>query len=586
MIAGQGYRPEIEGLRAIAVLAVVLCHAEVPGFSGGFLGVDIFFVISGYLIARNCLAELDAGSFSLAGFYERRARRIGPALLVMMAICAPVAAVLLAYEPLQNFGQSLIATVLFSNNILLTMTSGYWDLDSQFKPLLHTWSLGVEEQFYLLFPLLLLSLGRRRRVFAITVTAILIVSLFGGWWLARDHADAAYYLLPSRAWQLAAGVLVALMRQRRTGWLAFAGLALIATAIGIGREGATPASPEAIAATLGAVLVLACAAGTQAGGMLGAKAMQWIGGLSYSLYLWHQPIFALRRIEATAAPVTSDYVVLLPLVLLFAWASTCWVEPHYRSSARVPFPQFGRTFLALGAALAAVGAALHLGDGFPQSRFGAVSWGLQKGYNERIHIYATAHFSPNMQSRILLIGNSRARDFGNVMIEGGILKTSALVYRENFDPCSQAALGSDIVQDATLIIIESSAWSKACLAHLPILQSHGRRVLVLGPRQFGYSIEPWLRLTLAQKVALRVEPITDQLEWNSELSQSIPRNIYINFYALLSPDGRGLPLFDERGLLVSGDRVHLTRQGAQLFARRLSSDPRLGFLRPAANQKL
>ena len=151
------YRPEIDGLRALAVIPVILVHSGFELFSGGFIGVDLFFVISGYLITTIIIEDIEKKKFSIINFYERRARRILPALFFVMLVCIPFAWAWMLPDPLENFGQSLVASVLFVNNVLLLITSGYWELASEFKPLLHTWSLGVEEQYYLFFPLFLSS---------------------------------------------------------------------------------------------------------------------------------------------------------------------------------------------------------------------------------------------------------------------------------------------------------------------------------------------------------------------------------------------------------------------------------------------
>ena len=153
--ATLGYRPELDGIRAIAVLAVILFHAGYTSFSGGFVGVDIFFVISGYLITNILCADLEQGSFSIGRFYQRRIRRIAPALLMTILVSIPFACLLMLPDDLQNFGQSAVATILFANNVLLLVTSGYFAGEIQFKPLMHSWSLGVEEQYYVVIPLLL-----------------------------------------------------------------------------------------------------------------------------------------------------------------------------------------------------------------------------------------------------------------------------------------------------------------------------------------------------------------------------------------------------------------------------------------------
>jgi peptidoglycan/LPS O-acetylase OafA/YrhL len=172
------HRADIDGLRAIAIIPVVLEHAGAPIFPGGFVGVDVFFVISGFLITGILRREMASGSFSLTRFYERRARRLLPALLVMTLFCIPFAWAWMLPEFLANFGQSIVATLLFSNNILLALTSGYWALESAFKPLLHTWSLGVEEQFYIVFPLLLFLVWKAGKAWQLGMIAFVgILSL-------------------------------------------------------------------------------------------------------------------------------------------------------------------------------------------------------------------------------------------------------------------------------------------------------------------------------------------------------------------------------------------------------------------------
>lgn len=175
-----GYRPEIDGLRALAVIPVILFHAGLPLFSGGFVGVDIFFVISGYLITSIILAEKIRGRFSLINFYERRARRILPALFVMMLICLPVAWLTLDPSDLKYFAKSLVAVPTFSSNVLFWLESGYFDATAELKPLLHTWTLAVEEQYYLFFPLLLMlawGLGRKRLIGLLIVVALASLAL-------------------------------------------------------------------------------------------------------------------------------------------------------------------------------------------------------------------------------------------------------------------------------------------------------------------------------------------------------------------------------------------------------------------------
>ncbi|NNE38340.1 MAG: acyltransferase, partial [Gammaproteobacteria bacterium] len=196
------YRKEIDGLRAIAVLPVILFHGGL-GLTGGYVGVDIFFVISGYLITSIILEDLTHGRFSIINFYERRARRILPALSIVVAVTTVAALILLPPMLMKGYAQSVVSVATFSSNIYFYLTSGYFDTAADEKPLLHTWSLAVEEQFYLLFPLLLMLIYRFGiRIVAILLASITFVSLMMSGLLSRSMPDFTFYLLPARAWEL------------------------------------------------------------------------------------------------------------------------------------------------------------------------------------------------------------------------------------------------------------------------------------------------------------------------------------------------------------------------------------------------
>lgn len=204
------YRREVDGLRALAVLPVIFFHAGFEIFCGGFIGVDIFFVISGYLITTIIFDEKEANKFSIVNFYERRARRILPALFLVMAICLPFAWVWLMPSDLKEFAQSLTAVTVFSSNILFWKTSGYFESAAELKPLLHTWSLAVEEQYYLIFPLFIIATwryGMKWMVTALSVVALISISL--AQWGATHMPLATFFMLPTRFWELLIGSFIA-----------------------------------------------------------------------------------------------------------------------------------------------------------------------------------------------------------------------------------------------------------------------------------------------------------------------------------------------------------------------------------------
>lgn len=211
------YRAEIDGLRAVAVIPVILFHAGFEHFSGGFIGVDVFFVISGYLITMIILSEKEQGTFSLVNFYERRARRILPALFFVMLVSLPFAWLWLLPSDMADFSQSLMAVSFFSSNILFWKETGYWGTDNELKPLLHTWSLAVEEQYYILFPLFLMLMWRfRKRWIFGSLIVIATLSLLVSQWGAYNRPTANFFLLPTRGWELAIGACIAFYFLYRT----------------------------------------------------------------------------------------------------------------------------------------------------------------------------------------------------------------------------------------------------------------------------------------------------------------------------------------------------------------------------------
>ena len=353
------HRKDIDGLRAVAVLSIILFHAGFRRFSGGYVGVDIFFVISGFLITGIILRESAERRFSLAGFYERRARRILPALFVMLFVTASVAYVLMLPLDFRTVAQDLTAVVLYCSNVLFWTRSGrydfYFEPAARLSPLIHTWSLGVEEQFYLLFPLLMLlgwRLGRRRlfQLVALTAVASFVYSslIDGEWGLGfRTQRETNFYLLPPRAWQLATGSLLAfydgpatagsLDKRWRSEAAALLGLALLLYAILTFRESEIRfTSLYALAPIVGTALILQYGRRTLVGSLLSTAPLVAVGLWSYSAYLWHQPLFSFSQYAGLAGALSTNVRVALCLAtLFFAYVSWRWVENPFRDRRRV-----------------------------------------------------------------------------------------------------------------------------------------------------------------------------------------------------------------------------------------------------------
>lgn len=295
----SNYRPEIDGLRAIAVGGVIAHHTGLGLVPGGFTGVDVFFVISGYLITGIIAAEMAAGKFSQWRFLERRIRRIVPALAAMLAVTAVAAWAILTPEDFRPFSQSLTAASLFASNLLFVRETGYFDSVEGMQPLLHTWTLGMEEQFYLVFPLVLIACLRWRRAAMLPVVAVLGgLSFVLAVVLAEHWPQGAFYLLPTRLWEFAVGAVCALLpfRPRARGWLGLAGLALIIAGYALIRPSTPAPGAMFLLPTLGTALVILFAApGNAAGRLLSLKPLTWLGLVSFGTYLWHQPLLVLAN---------------------------------------------------------------------------------------------------------------------------------------------------------------------------------------------------------------------------------------------------------------------------------------------------
>ena len=358
------YRREIDGLRAVAVVPVILFHADFVLFAGGYVGVDVFFVISGYLITMILIEDLEAKRFSLKHFYERRARRILPALFFMMIFCVPFAWVWMLPSQFSDFSQALIATSLFASNILFWQQTDYFGPEIDENPLMHTWSLAVEEQFYIFFPILLWFLWRYDRKYVVTVILLLcLLSLALSEWGWRNAHDANFFLIVTRAWELGAGALCAFILHARTvrpnTILSAFGLALIIISV-LTYDDLTPFPSLYALAPVGgtALIILFSTAKTPVGRLLSIPAMVGIGLISYSAYLWHQPLFAFARMRGGGFAEDWLLMALAVASLGMGWLSWRYVERPFRKSDGV-LASREAVFSA-----SAVGLAVFIGLGF------------------------------------------------------------------------------------------------------------------------------------------------------------------------------------------------------------------------------
>jgi peptidoglycan/LPS O-acetylase OafA/YrhL len=375
---GVAYRPDIDGMRAVAVLLVLGYHIDISWLGGGFVGVDVFFVISGYLISAIILKDIEAGRFTIGGFYERRIRRILPALLVTLLGTFALGLIFLLPTEMLDFGHSLMAAALSVSNVFFWLKAGYFDAPALSKPLLHTWSLAVEEQFYLLFPLFLVLVrrwgGGRLRA---AVVGAAFVSLGASIFSLPRWPTATFYLVHTRAWELLIGTILALRVFPRIQGAAarnaasLLGLGLVVVAAHWFNDSTAFPGAAALLPCVGAALIIAAGetGGSLVGRILAFKPVVFVGLISYSLYLWHWPIIVFHGLDPVfPLSFSRKAIKLLLLATSIVAAGLSWrfVElPFRKGRLKIGGPAlFTGAALGTGTAIA-LAAAIMAGNGFP-----------------------------------------------------------------------------------------------------------------------------------------------------------------------------------------------------------------------------
>ena len=365
------HRQELDGLRSIAVLAVLLFHARIPFFDGGFVGVDVFFVLSGYLVTSIILLELNAGTFSILKFYERRMRRILPALFFMLLCCVPLTWFILIPEDFLSFYKSLRYTLSFISNIFFFKDSGYFAQAAELKPLLHTWSLAIEIQYYFIAPIVLFFLATKARKWCFPVMLLCVFAsfVFMSYKIASD-ASYTFFMLQTRFWELGVGALIAFLfvdyehvknklckNTLVNNILSMAGLICILVAV-LCLNRTTPfPSVYALLPTIGTgLIVIFTAKNSPVYKLLSLKLFVGIGLISYSVYLWHQPLLAFARIHNLEEISIAYRLLLIAASILCGYISWRWVEQPFRNRKLIT----GKQIFVYGAvgALALLGIAL------------------------------------------------------------------------------------------------------------------------------------------------------------------------------------------------------------------------------------
>ena len=614
------YRPDIDGLRAVAILPVLFYHLGIGLTPGGFVGVDVFFVISGYLITSLISAEMHQGTYSITSFYVRRARRIFPALFFMCAVTALFVLLFCLPSDAKRFSGALAAATLFGSNIYFYLTADYFAAAAETQPLLHTWSLAVEEQFYIFFPLILLLMrrhfGRRERLI---VAALALISLGISIWLVRTDKSAAFYLLHARAWELLLGSLLALgafpaIRSRLlAGALGLAGLALIAGSVLLYREDMPFPGLAALAPCVGAALLIHTGKDVS---LLTVRALslspvRFIGLISYSLYLWHWPVAVISRYVAIWYGWDPDFKAhkLAVLALSFAAAILSWHfverpfrQRPYRLGAMAILSASGATMAFLIVAAAVVYPLSQRFWQMPQSAERVLTTLDYRSANAKRSCFLSPknddfrHFNQagclgmsDTKENWLLIGDSHADDLWaglsgvnpqiNLM-QGTASGCKPLLDLKGERRCTDLMrfLFADFIPKHRLdVILLSARWGSGNIADVRktanALKPYAERVVVIGPH-VEYRLDlPWLLAasmlkhdpSVVDRARLARQRQTDQL-----FAEQLRRDGvgYVSLHAALCPGGR-CQVTDDKGLPLAFDYGHLTASGSIIVAQRI-----------------
>lgn len=617
---GSGYRKEIDGLRAIAVLAVIVSHSGLTFMPGGFAGVDIFFVLSGYLITGIVLRELQEGIFTFANFYQRRARRILPALFLVLITCFFVAFFRMTPTQFKDYALAQASTVIFLSNAYFWSLFGYFSPDATQQPLLHTWSLAVEEQFYLLFPVIVVLLWKvgGRRLVAPAIVLLAIASFLVCEWGWRNKPEANYYFSLSRFWEILAGSVCLIVERRRgaevSDVLAGTGLALVVGSLLFLNERLPFPSMYTAVPILGTALVLLYGrAETQVAKILSVRFLVALGLISYSAYLWHQPVFSFARTEGLTWSEPGQALMLMGVTFSLAYMTWRCVESPFRHGGN-QFQLSNRAAVFVAAVIAtglfASGVAeqyantnlwLYANDDRPL--LSVTRKEAKKYLHARTKSFEGKDFKEPGSRKILVVGDSFGKDLINALHEARAHEGLELSFhgipaecgnlfvglpRMGFPPealtpsCNAIDRfeGKDLLDRiaAADVVVLASFWQEWQIPFLSTTLNNlqtvtGARLFVLGPKSFGLvPLKRLLEVPYADRHNMRIP--ADMAVVGRNLSiRLLGLDGFIDVQSLVCDGGVSCPVVDDAGYLLSEDGVHLTPAGAKRMGRLLVEHP-------------
>lgn len=622
------YRPEIDGLRTIAVVAVILYHAEFlfgghDPFIGGFLGVDIFFVISGYLITLIILRELREGRFSFWKFYERRVRRILPILFVVMLASIPFAWMYMLPKSMTEYSGSVLSSIFFSSNFWFWLEDSYWAGPSALKPFLHTWSLSVEEQYYLVIPTVLIVLWRYGRRFMLEAFLLLAaVSLIFAHIYSSIDPSFTFFLLPARMWELLAGSILAKIefdrgRAQPSALMKNAapliGMAMILVPIGLMSKQTLHPSFYTLVPIIGVMLIIRYGGnGDPVSKVLSSRPFVAIGLISYGFYLWHFPIFAFSRIRE-ADPTNLDKVWWIALSLVLSVVSYFLIEKPARNRKKIRYSQV-LSGLAVALAVLIGFNVFSLQTHGTLNRFTPAQLkflNLDRTYGGDFTKYVrAAHqangeaYKDNGKPRLLLIGDSFSQDLFNMLNETGVADDYDIGTHLVRMQCRNVAFGTagveetikpdDRAQCADQVrigdprlddriraadgVIVASNWdeytSLRASGLVEAIRATGQdNILIMGTKNFSTVETAELLAKNGQELLeMRKPMIEERATANVRLKRDFG-DIFVDYEDLACDGTPHCPVATPDGFLISYDNSHLTQEGARYLGEQLKAHP-------------
>lgn len=563
----KNYREDIDGLRAIAVMSVILFHFGC--LPNGYLGVDIFLVISGYLITKIIHKEVLKSEFSLVQFYLRRTRRIIPLVLFVNVVAILLGFVLMLPDDFENLCESVVATNAFSNNILQFLTTAnYWDVVNEFKPLMHTWSLGIEEQFYIIYPLIFLACGSKRIKWFLPILLFLtLVSLL--MFFFSNSEPSTFYLIPYRFFELAVGGIGAFllkdrMIQHKFKWILVVLLLLIMLF--------NLHLPDSIKLCFSIVLSIGILISENdkfgiSSILLENKLSIGLGKISFSLYMWHQLVLAYSRYAFLGKIHFFEGFGLMILIILLSVLSYYFIEQPFRNKKRVSTPKLlwitGIVFVATTASSLYI--YLHSGvvKNFPELNINKsnVQKNMHSKYNDRIY-KLDLDFKSNNKIKVLVVGNSFARDWANILLES--------TYKDSIELCYIYDIYKSENTNERLQKADYIFFSEINKNDLKSVQAKfivdTTKIWVVGTKNFGFNNGIFYNHSKNAAYYLQRTPLEDGFLENNNQSKREWGSKYVDMIGININEKNTVPVFTPDFKFISQDCRHLTNSGAMYFS--------------------